>query len=229
MASATDKISEVLARYDVPYEGNVWAVQGTPVIKHMALEAVAAKAQIAFDKPTVLRAERDEAVILVSGCLYGANSENGTQHAWSIGEALIGVNYRVSGKQAAYVYAMAEKRAKDRVILKLVSLHGLAYSEEEADDFKQQHSTPAAPRADLRNVRDLHSHGAPIQRNRSQEISSEMLTALWKISGPKVDRWLNLDAVKRDLEALDEVDRDRVVSLAEERAVIEAGPMEAAQ
>jgi hypothetical protein len=31
---------------------------------------------------------------------------------------------------------MAEKRAKDRVILKLVELHGLVYSEEEADEFK---------------------------------------------------------------------------------------------
>lgn len=31
---------------------------------------------------------------------------------------------------------MAEKRAKDRVILKLVGLHGYVYSEEESDDFK---------------------------------------------------------------------------------------------
>ena len=61
---------------------------------------------------------------------------------WSIGEALVGVNYRVSGKQAAYVYAMAEKRAKDRVILKLIELHGLVYSEEEADEFKT--SRPAS-------------------------------------------------------------------------------------
>ena len=30
---------------------------------------------------------------------------------------------------------MAEKRAKDRVILKLVGLHGDVYSEDEADDF----------------------------------------------------------------------------------------------
>jgi len=33
--------------------------------------------------------------------------------------------------QAACVYAMAEKRAKDRVILKLVGLHRLLSSEEE--------------------------------------------------------------------------------------------------
>jgi hypothetical protein len=42
---------------------------------------------------------------------------------------------------------MAEKRAKDRVILKLIGLHGLAYSEEEADDFKQEPAKepPAKP------------------------------------------------------------------------------------
>jgi hypothetical protein len=38
---------------------------------------------------------------------------------------------------------MAEKRAKDRVILKLIGLSGDAYSEEEADDFKN--SNPAKP------------------------------------------------------------------------------------
>ena len=100
------------------------------MIYHKALERIAAQAQIQFDPPSIVRAERDEAVILVTGRM-------GERIEWSIGEALIGVNYRVSGKQAAYVYAMAEKRAKDRVILKLIELHGLVYSEEEADEFKQ--------------------------------------------------------------------------------------------
>ena len=74
----------------------------------------------------------------------------GERTEWSIGEALVNVNYRVSGGQAAYVYAMAEKRAKDRVILKLVGLHGLLSSEEDADAFKTgavsaegaEHATP---------------------------------------------------------------------------------------
>jgi hypothetical protein len=129
--NATDRrIEEVLAKFGEPMAGNVWRVQGTPVIYHKALERIAAQARIVFDPPSILRAERDEAVILVSGRM-GERSE------WSIGEALVGVNYRVSGKQAAYVYAMAEKRAKDRVILKLIELHGYVYSEEEADEFKE--------------------------------------------------------------------------------------------
>jgi hypothetical protein len=129
MNASDKKIADVLARFGEPMAGNVWRVQGTAVIYHKALERIAAQAGIAFAPPTLLRAERDEAVVLVTGSL-------GERTEWSIGEALVHVNYRVSGRQAAYVYAMAEKRAKDRVILKLVGLHGLLSSEVEADAFK---------------------------------------------------------------------------------------------
>ena len=129
MNNADKQIAEILAKYGEPFAGNVWRVQGSAVIYHKCLERIAASAKIVYDAPVVLRAERDEAVILVTGHM-GERSE------WSIGEALVNVNYRVSGKQAAYVYAMAEKRAKDRVILKLIELHGLVYSEEEADELR---------------------------------------------------------------------------------------------
>ena len=135
MNTTDKKIAEVLGKFGEPMAGNVWRVQGTAVIYHKTLERIAAQANVIFDEPKIIRAERDEAVIQVTGRM-------GERVEWSIGEALIGVNYRVSGKQAAYVYAMAEKRAKDRVILKLVGLHGFLYSEEEADEFK--HGRPAA-------------------------------------------------------------------------------------
>jgi hypothetical protein len=130
MNTTDKKIAEVLAKFGEPMAGNVWRVQGTAVVYHKTLERIAAQANVTFDEPKIIRAERDEAVIQVTGRM-------GERVEWSIGEALIGVNYRVSGKQAAYVYAMAEKRAKDRVILKLIELHGYVYSEEEADEFKQ--------------------------------------------------------------------------------------------
>jgi hypothetical protein len=141
MNTSDKKIAEVLAKFGEPMAGNVWRVQGTAVIYHKALERIAAHAQIQFETPTIVRAERDEAVILVTGRM-------GERVEWSIGEALIGTNYRVSGKQAAYVYAMAEKRAKDRVILKLIELHGLVYSEEEADEFRQSRPGLAEAPAD---------------------------------------------------------------------------------
>src|SRR4051795_907348 len=129
MNTADQQIADILAKYGEPIAGNIWRVQGQAVIYHKALERIAAQAGVAFAPPTLLRAERDEAVVLVTGSL-------GERTEWSIGEALVNVNYRVSGRQAAYVYAMAEKRAKDRVILKLVGLHGLLSSEEEADEPK---------------------------------------------------------------------------------------------
>ncbi|RVU19705.1 trna delta -isopentenylpyrophosphate transferase [Methylobacterium oryzihabitans] len=145
MSATTDKqIADILATYGEPLAGNVWRVQGTAVIYHKALERIAAQARIRFDAPVIVRAERDEAVILVTGHVPGPG---GDRTEWSIGEALIGVNYRVSGKQAAYVFAMAEKRAKDRVILKLIGLHGLLYSEDEADEFRASRPDPSGREA----------------------------------------------------------------------------------
>jgi hypothetical protein len=128
------RIAEILRTYGEDpsdQKGVIWDCHGTWVVYHKALERVAARANISFDAPTILRAERDEAVILCTARM-------GERVDWDIGEALIGVNYRVSGKQAAYVYAMALKRGRDRLILKLTGLHGLTYSEEESDDFRSQ-------------------------------------------------------------------------------------------
>lgn len=147
------QIKELFGKFGADISADdVWTVQQATVIKHKALERLAAKAGIVWAAPQILRAERDEAVILVTGSL-----DKKTE--WSIGEAVITPmidtgqknnwnkpvfeakdgaigNYSITPKQAAYPYAMAEKRAKDRVIIKLCGLHGL-YSEDEADEFKQ--------------------------------------------------------------------------------------------
>src|SRR5919199_2537469 len=132
---ADQHIADTLAKYGEPFAETVRQVEGTAVITHKALERIAARAGIIFAPPTVLRAERDEAVLLALGRM-GERSE------WSIGEALLNVNYRVADKEPAYVYAKAEERAKDRIILKLIGLHGLLYSEEEADQFGESWPSP---------------------------------------------------------------------------------------
>jgi hypothetical protein len=125
------EIRDLFKRHDVPLSrDDVWDVRGNPVIKHRAMEALAMKVGIIWDKPVIIRAERDEAVVLVSGCLEEGGGKRSGVMEWSIGEAAIGQSYQVSGKQAAFPYAMAEKRGKDRVILKLAGLTGV-YSEEE--------------------------------------------------------------------------------------------------
>src|SRR5688572_23809218 len=67
---------------------------------------------------------------------------------WSTGETNP-TNYHVTGKQPAYPWAMSEKRAKDRVILKLVGIHGLVYSEVEAD-FKESGNAEIKSSAQLK-------------------------------------------------------------------------------
>jgi hypothetical protein len=176
------RIAEILRNYGedpTDSKGVIWDCHGTWVVYHKALERVAARAGISFDKPDVLRAERDEAVIMVTGRMADRTD-------WDIGEALIGVNYRVSGKQAAYVYAMALKRGRDRLILKLVGLHGLLYSEEEADEFKPAAAQPDAanempPRTTPREVKQAQSRALmDVLREVEQCESANDLTALWR-------------------------------------------------
>jgi len=199
MSAADKTIAEILGKYGEPFAGNVWRVQGNAVIYHNALERIAAQARIGFDLPVVLRAERDEAVVLVHGHM-GERSE------WSIGEALVDVNYRVSGKQAAYVYAMAEKRAKDRVILKLIELHGLVYSEEEADEFKPARPAPGTPRT-----------AAP---NSQAQGAAALMRIIERAGTINAVTDLMLDAeTQARLAELDQALRDQVRDYAKERLV----------
>lgn len=131
------KIVEVLRKYGFGRDA-AWNCHGTWVVYHKVLEQIAAKAGVRYDEPKILVADKDAAAILVAGSL-------GDAVEWSIGEAVIGLNYKVKNNQPGYPFAMAEKRAKDRVILKLIGLHGLAYSEEEADEFKDSAPGPASP------------------------------------------------------------------------------------
>ena len=132
MAKPIDpKVAEVLTAYGFG-EGSCWNCHGTWVIYHKVLEQIAAKAGIKFESPVPL--EADSANKCVAICVTGTNASGKTE--WSIGEAAPGNN------KNAYPYAMAEKRGKDRVILKLIGLHGLAYSEDEADAFEPPADKP---------------------------------------------------------------------------------------
>jgi len=120
------KVIEVLKEIGLTPQQAGWDCHGTYVLLHKALEKVAAHRKIEFDAPQILTANvsAKEVVVLVTGRM-GELSE------WSIGEAAPYNN------KNNYPFAMAEKRAKDRVILKLVGLHGDAYSQAEADEFQE--------------------------------------------------------------------------------------------
>jgi hypothetical protein len=134
-------ILEILKRYEIDPKEALWDCHGTWVMYHRHCEIIGAKAGVRYSEPKVLVAERDAAAVLVVGSMNDHTE-------WSIGEAAVGLNYTVKPKQPGYPFAMAEKRAKDRVILKLVGLSGFVYSEEEADDFKEAPEKKSEPLKD---------------------------------------------------------------------------------
>lgn len=213
MNTTDKKISEVLAKFGEPMAGNVWRVQGTAVVYHKTLERIAAQANVVFDEPKIIRAERDEAVIQVTGRM-------GERVEWSIGEALIGVNYRVSGKQAAYVYAMAEKRAKDRVILKLIELHGYVYSEEEADEFKQGRPGFADPHVELEKTETQTQKGRVEAAASDGKVEDDLKAKIKKAKtiNAVTDLMLHADTQKV-LSELPEGIRDEIRDYAKARLV----------
>lgn len=118
------KLSKLLEEVSLTENQASWDCHGTAVVKHKALEKIAVSKNIVFDAPQIIASDVTQKACVV--CVTG-HMETATE--WSMGEAAPYNN------KNNYPYAMAEKRAKDRVILKLVGLHGDVYSEDEADDF----------------------------------------------------------------------------------------------
>jgi hypothetical protein len=127
MATLKKELRDILDRYgiDPRDKSQIWDCHGTLVLYHKAYEVIAAKEGITFDPPIVL--EANGAAKSVALCVV---AQMGDRIEWSTGEAAPGNN------KNAYPYAMAEKRAKDRVVGKLVGLAAYVLSEDEADDFK---------------------------------------------------------------------------------------------
>jgi hypothetical protein len=158
-------LAEILKKFGADPATDIWDCHGTWVAYHRALERIAVKADITFDAPQVLEANGGTKTVAI--CV---NGHLGARSEWSIGEAAPGNN------KNAYPYAMAEKRAKDRVILKLIGLHGLVYSEEEFEtgappqkqdntalDSKALTNDLIAECAAIKNLRALETWGANLK------------------------------------------------------------------
>lgn len=150
MGKPSKAVMEFMAKYSVDSD-EIWEVHGsTWVVKHKALERVAAEVGIVWERPELKVCDMAAGLVavLISGRL-------GERVEYSFGEA------SPKNNKNAYPIAMAEKRAKDRVILKLLAAHGDLYSEEEADDFKRQN--PHVTRAtDILPAADYDQHGEVI-------------------------------------------------------------------
>ena len=129
-----DKYELTLPTSDYDQNKDFWKCHGKWIIKHDGCEIIAKFHGIKFEVPTQNYDVSPSIALLIKGTMQelNDNGENIEKIEWSFGEA----NGR--NTKMPYWWAMAEKRGKDRVILKLINAYekGL-YSEVEADEWKE--------------------------------------------------------------------------------------------
>lgn len=149
-----ERLKELLTKYGEADKESVWkhsrGNKSIWIATHAACERMASKAGVTFEGPQLLFCDATGSCValLVTGRDKEGNEE------WSVGEA------SQQNCKNSYPWAMAEKRGKDRVILKLLGLHGMLYSDVEADDFSEAEKktlsdslyTPATQRKNSRNI-----------------------------------------------------------------------------
>ncbi len=114
-----------------------WEVRrGTWAITHKACEKIEDAIKVEWQAPQLIETDSASAVSMI---VFG---KVGNVTKWATGEA------SPKNNKNAYPWAMAEKRAKDRVILKLAGVAGDLYSDSEADDFQKPEPKPT-PRGEV--------------------------------------------------------------------------------
>lgn len=109
-------------------------------------EKIAAAENISFDEPKIIEASIKDnyAVVMVTGRKI---DEDGKEKVISTLGSFIAYKNTSNGKpqydRERFPYEMAEKRAKSRVVLMMISIYGLVYGEDEIDDNNQDRPPPA--------------------------------------------------------------------------------------
>lgn len=166
MAKIDPNLERILKEYGEDAK-SVWDCHGTWVAYHAAVERMAAKAGIEFSPPQMIvnDYQTGTVVVMVSGKVKERTE-------WSFGEV------SPKNNKNAYPFAMAEKRAKDRVALKLLGFSGMLYSEEEADDFKESKPKPTKSSAALKREEVWPEFEADVDQCESL-VALEGIRAKW--------------------------------------------------
>ena len=114
--------------------GDVWCIGNNFILKHDALTKIAKNEGVVFHKPEVHIIYNDKQFFGVA--MYGEAELDGYK-IWTTADST------TQNTMAKYYFNMAEKRLRDRQVLKLLDLYEYGvYSDVEADDFKKQPSKP---------------------------------------------------------------------------------------
>ena len=205
MAEINEKLSKLLKEVgevvDVTDKNSaVWSLpqnKNALIVKHKALEKISAHLGMWFDPPKIIESDTEKKIVslVVQGYIDDGKGKN---TAWSIGEVS---PQNTSNK---YVYAMAEKRAIDRVILKLLGVHGDFYSQAEIDEGEVSNkSTSDKPDPKMvAMIKEMFLTFLKVQKTR------EELVAYWK----------NNPEPLRQLKVMSEVAHQEVEDAFRERA-----------
>jgi hypothetical protein len=136
MSKPLDKrVQKILKELEFDPKECLWDCHGTWVMLHRFIEIAGAKHGIRYTLEEVeTNSERGCVAIKCEAWVPKKDDLGSESTVVTYGEA------SPKNNKNAYPYAMAEKRAVDRAILKLLGLHGFIYSEEELDSsqFKDE-------------------------------------------------------------------------------------------
>ena len=127
MGNIEPRVKKILQEYDLKPEHALWELKrggkATLVMLHKYCELVGAKAGVVIDDIREVETNSAQGIAVVK-----CYAHNDKMKVITYGEA------SPKNSKVAYPYAMAEKRAYDRCVLKLLGLHGFVYSEDELPD-----------------------------------------------------------------------------------------------
>lgn len=163
-----DNLQKLADKYNIASD-EMWLVPGGKVyaIKHTAIERIAAVERIRFEPPKVLEGDGQGRTVALMGV-----AQLNDRIEWSIGEA------SPHNNKNAYPWAIAEKRLKGRLTLKLVAAYGHVYSEEEADDFRQPAYDPPGDPPPAGEVHPQTRYAKHVKEGLSQ-VPSKIKPAGW--------------------------------------------------
>ena len=123
------KIKELAEKYQLSQNDFWFHTQSKQwIITHDACMKIAYKENIQFGSPTVFRDSNSDVAMI-------GDAKRGNKIEWSTGEA------SPKNCKMSYPFAMAEKRLKDRLILKLINAYEYGISSEVEADIYSEKST----------------------------------------------------------------------------------------
>ena len=171
-----DKTLELLKKHGLGKD-NVWDCHGTWVFDHKTMESIRVKENINIISNDIAYVDLN-----VGACVHKCVAEKGKLKVITYGEA------SPKNTPNKFPVAMSEKRAFDRAVLKLSSLHGDFYSEDEVDlRTKQEQMRDAIAEEEAKNSSGMKIPGDEAD-NSSSGNKSGTIGATIK---PPDSSWLN--------------------------------------